>query len=213
MSFKELPTFSKVIQAHIDRALCQVHVSMPAEIVSYDRSLQKARVQPLLQRQRVDGQIISFPIISDVPCIFPRTSTSSFTFELKPGDTGTLLVSERSLDRWLTNGGLVDPADFRKFDISDAQFIPGLFPFSDPAPAEANITKTQNDKSQFAMTEDGKFRIKNTDSGEEFVTIGVDLIQALIDALIRTSIGPQPFTPSTIAAFEDLKARLETLKE
>lgn len=213
MTFRSTPTLSKVIQAHLERRLASVHVSMPAEVVSYDRNTQKVKVQPSLKRLREEGQVIDWPVISDVPVLFERTNTFSMTYEIKPGDSGAIIVSERSLDKWKLSGGKVDPEDFRQHDISDAFFIPGLFDFSNNAPVEQNITLWQNDKTQMAMNETGQFRFKNLESGEEYVTIVVDLIQQLIDSLIRTGLGPQPFVPSTIAAFEDLKARLETLKE
>jgi len=213
MSQGEQPTFSSVIQAHIEQRLCDLHVALPASIVTYDRAQQKASVQPLLKRQRSDGTLITWPIVNNVPVMFPRSGKFSLTFELVKDDSGLIVISERSLDKWLSSGGLVDPADFRKFDISDAVFIPGLFAFNDSAPAEANIAKLANDKTEIAMTEDGKVRLKNLNSGEELVTVLVDLVDDLINALIRTAIGPQPFVPSTVSALNDIKSRLETLKE
>lgn len=209
----ETPTMSRVVQAALERFAANLHTAMPASIVTYDRTKQQASIQPLLKRRTKDGQVFSFPVVTNVPCVFPRSGDASVTFELKPGDSGMLIVAQRSLDRWLEVGGEVDPQDPRKHDFTDGVFFPGLFPFSEAAPAEQNIYLVQNVNSQFAMTENGRFRAKNLDSGEELVTVLVDLIQQLIDSFIRTGIGPQPFVPSTIAAFEDLKARLETLKE
>jgi hypothetical protein len=48
------------------------------------------------------------------------------------GDTGLLVFADDSLDVWLSKGGLVDPLDDRHHALSDAIFIPGLRPFSNP---------------------------------------------------------------------------------
>jgi hypothetical protein len=48
------------------------------------------------------------------------------------GDTGLLVFADDSLDIWLSKGGLVDPLDDRHHALSDAVFIPGLRPFSNP---------------------------------------------------------------------------------
>lgn len=209
----ETPTLANVIQSALSRFASDLHTSMPASIVSYDRTKQKASIQPLLKRRTKDGVVFSYPVITNVPCYFPRTSTYQHTFELKPNDTGLLIISERSLDRWLEVGGEVDPGDPRKHDFTDGIFFPGLFPFSQPAVAEQNITLFKNLNSRMRMYESGQFAFENLQSGEELVLVLSDLLQVLIDALIRTAIGPQPFTPSTIAALTDIKARLDTIKE
>jgi hypothetical protein len=43
-----------------------------------------------------------------------------------------LVFSDRSLDRWLNAGGVVDPGTYRMHDLSDAIAIPGLHPWSAP---------------------------------------------------------------------------------
>lgn len=48
------------------------------------------------------------------------------------GTTGLLVFCDDSLDVWLSKGGLVDPLDDRHHALSDAVFIPGLRPFSNP---------------------------------------------------------------------------------
>jgi len=209
----ETPTLAHVIQTALKRFQTELHTCLPAEIVTYDRTKQKASVQPLLQRKTKDGVAFNFPVITNVPCRFERTSKFSITYELKPKDTGIIIVSERSLDVWLNKGGLVDPNDLRKHDINDAIFFPGLFPFSTPAPAEANVALIQNDKTRFRLYENGKMAFTNLNSNEELVKVLSDLCQALISALTTTAIGPQPFTPSTISALTSVKSRLDTLKE
>jgi hypothetical protein len=186
---------------------------MPATIVKYERATQKATVQPSLKRRTRDGKVLSFPVVTNVPCLFPRTNDFSLTFELKPQDSGLLICAQRSLDRWLSSGGEVDPQDPRKHSFTDGIFIPGLFAFNASAPAEQNVTVLKNKDTRFRIYENGKMAFANLNSGEELVLVLSDLCQVLIQALTRTAIGPQPFVPGTIAALSQIKSRLDTLKE
>lgn len=209
----EQPTLQQVIQTALKRFQGELHTSIPAEIVTYDRGTQKASVQPVLLRKTVTGQTFKFPVITNVPCRFERSSKFSLTYELRPGDSGLLIISERSLDVWLNRGGIVDPLDPRKHDINDCIFLPGLFPFTKPAPTQPNIALIQNDKTQFKLYENGKMAFLNQNSNEELIKCLSDLCQTLISALTVTGIGPQPFTPGTVSQLTSIKSRLDTLKE
>jgi len=210
----ETPTLQAVIQVALERYSHNLHTCMPASIVKYDRTKQIATVQPLLQRKTRDGVVLTYQVIQNVPCIFPRTATFGMTYELKPKDTGLLVFSERSLDKWLASKGeVMDPKDPRKFDISDAIFIPGLFPNSKPAYTEKDITILKNAQTRFRMYETGKMAFTNLASGEELIKIIHDLLIVLENALIRTAIGPQPFVPNTIQELTSIQTRLDTLLE
>lgn len=115
-----------------------IHVSLPASIVSYDFQKQKAVVQPLLNKSWADGTETPMPILENVPVIFPRSGGASLTFPVNEGDTCLLVFIERSTDLWLTVGGQVTPDDSRKFDLSDAVAIMGLFPFVENSEADNN---------------------------------------------------------------------------
>jgi hypothetical protein len=52
------------------------------------------------------------------------------TFPVAAGDIVLLCFAQTSLDNWLQLGGVVDPQDSRKFDLSDAIAIPGLLSFN-----------------------------------------------------------------------------------
>ena len=103
---------------------------MPGVIESYDSETGLARVRPSLkERSGSETQASSYPIITGVPVVFPRTKTVGIKLPLKRGDSGVILFSERSLERWIASGGgEVDPEDTRKFHLSDGMFIPGLYP-------------------------------------------------------------------------------------
>ena len=118
--------------------LNNIHTALPASIVSYDYTIQSASVQPLLNKVFNNGETIPFPILQDVPVIFPRSGGASLTFPVNVGDTCLLLFVERSIDLWLQSGGQVSPPDPRTFDLSDAIAIMGLYPFNQESLATNN---------------------------------------------------------------------------
>jgi hypothetical protein len=110
-----------------------VHTSVPAVIESYNHVLQSAKVQPVVRRKFPDGTLVSYPVVGDVPVLFPQGAGGSITFPLAPGDFVWLVVAETSIDEWLALGiSGTDPSSVRSHNLSDALAIPGPRPFTGP---------------------------------------------------------------------------------
>lgn len=139
-----MSTFAEALQTLRQSILRDLRVAMPARVEAYDAATQKVRVQPLLREAYEDEtgtqHTERLPVISDVPVQFPGAGGYFVTFPIAPGDTGTLLFADRSLDRWLTKGGEVDTGDVRTHHLSDAIFLPGLRPFATPRAGVSSTT-------------------------------------------------------------------------
>jgi hypothetical protein len=125
-----MPTDADEVVAYVEDALRRVNTALPGKIDSYDPSSGKASVQPLLREKYADGQVLDLPIIPNVPLVFPRTAAASITLPVARGDGVLLLFCQRSMDTWLSSGGIANPDDIRMHSLSDAIAIPGLVPFS-----------------------------------------------------------------------------------
>ena len=144
----QAPSEADVIRAFVRAGIAQVHVSLPATVVTYDPTTQKATVQVAI-RPRVDDTIagIERPAleptapIPNIPVLWPSSTQGSLTFGLLPGDPVTLLVQERSTDEWRSTG-LPDnaPLDSRRFDLSDAIVLPGGRSFNPASGPTAPLT-------------------------------------------------------------------------
>lgn len=205
----ETPTFQRVLREAIDARLKDVHVALPAKVVAV-LDTQRVHVQPLLQRQYKNGDVVDIPVIQDVPVIVPRGTDYWIKLPVAVDDTGLILFSERSIDKWLVQGGKLNPGSPRKFDLSDGIFVPGLYPFSQQIEDVTSDLVIHNADAEIRLQKLGKFKIKSPT--EELFQVLSDQLQALIDALIITGIGPQPFTPATVAALTAIKTRLDSLK-
>jgi len=136
----ESNTLIEVIENALLRAFDDVHTCMPGRFESYEFKPQKATVKPLIKKIYLDGTVLDLPVLGNVPVIFPRTKTSGITFPINKGDKCLLVFSERSLEQWYLTGNNTEPGDRRRYDLSDAIAIPGLFSF-----AEKNIQTNNND--------------------------------------------------------------------
>jgi hypothetical protein len=112
---------------------------LPGQIDSYDPSSGKATVQPLLREKYADGDVVEPPPIPNVPVVFPRTAAASITLPIARGDGVLLLFCQRSMDTWLSSGGVANPDDIRMHSLSDAIAIPGLVPFSIGGTGETDL--------------------------------------------------------------------------
>lgn len=144
------PTLSEAVGDLIDLYLDDVNVSLPAKILEYDATTQKATVQPLIKRGHVDPEgrraVRQRPAIANVPVIFPGGGGARLTFPIAAGDKVMLVFSHASLDKWLNDGREVDPLDDRRHAVSDAVAFPGLYDFKSAPAADPDATVlTDND--------------------------------------------------------------------
>lgn len=205
----ETPTMDQIIIDAIDARLLETHTAMPCEVVKM-RGNSFCDIQPSLQRKYTDGKVVNLPIIQNVPISHPRGSSWSIKFPIKVGDKGLAIFAERSIDAWSVSGGTVNPSDPRMHDLTDAIFIPGLYPSSSPVEGKDSEMILVNGKSKIVLQEDGKFLVKN--AVNETFDLLVQLLQTLIEAQVPTLMGPQTFVPITTEALMEIKAKLETLK-
>lgn len=215
------PNMTDAIRQSILYQLNNVHTALPASIVEYDFTTQKATVQALLNKVWTDGTDTPIPILQNVPVIFPRAGGASLTFPVVSGDTCLLLFIERSIDQWLISGGQVSPQDPRKFDLSDAVAIMGLSPFSQESLATNNsdVLLTYKDSS-IRIQADGEVDIK-TSSKVAIGTLSTELLDVLsqtlgflssltaIPAIPSGGSPPQPLTFQASAA--SLKTQLDAI--
>lgn len=204
---KETPTLKQTINETIGDIVVNMHTALPAKITKV--SAGKVNLQPLLKRKLVTGALIDLPVITNVPVMFQRSGRFVFSFPLAVGDTGLVVFAERSMDNWLVQGGTADPADPRKFDLSDGIFFPGLYPFNNPPEYNADKMILKLDDTEITMGADGKIALKNSD--HELLGLIDELLDALLTAKVNTAIGPQSLVPPTL--FTDIKTKLATLKE
>ena len=213
------PTLIQTIEAIIDAKVCEIHTSMPAEIVSYNYAKNLAVVQPTLKRKyKSEDEAVELPNISDVPVAFQRMGDGHLRLPIKAGQTGQIIFNERSIDGWLVSGGNIDPQDPRKHALIDAVFYPGLNPNNkvmESSAAQTSVELKLKD-AYIEILESGKFKISN--GTEELFDLIVTILEKIIEEMTEqgendttnTIFGAQQ--PNNFAKYTLLKVQYNLLK-
>lgn len=113
-------------QELINQALAQVNTAIPAVIKSFDPVTQTCEAQPTIKRKDGSGNDVDYPLLVDVPVIFPRAGDYMITFPVAAGDECLIVFSQRCIDSWYATGEISSQFEPRAHDLSDAIAIPGL---------------------------------------------------------------------------------------
>ena len=103
--------------------LSSLPVAMPGIIESYDAESGLVSVQPALRRKTSDGEILTAPLLEEVPVFLPAAD-----FSVSSGMPCLLLFMDFCLDGWLQSGQPVLPPSPRQHDWSDAVALVGCAP-------------------------------------------------------------------------------------
>lgn len=102
----------------------------------------RAVVVPAINRKYSDGTILKYKPIANVPIIYQRTAKAAIRLpKLQKGDTVLLIFTQKALDTWLSSddGAQCQVDDPRRFDITDAICLPGLYPFKVDTPEPESL--------------------------------------------------------------------------
>lgn len=150
-----------------------------------------ADTKPEAVRKKVVTNRITknYPLLVDVPVVFPRGGGCTLTFPVKAGDECLVIFADRCIDFWWQNGGVQEPVDDRVHDLSDAFCIVG--------------PQSQAQKISGISTSAAQLR---TDDGAAFVEVaaGHNVTVKTPGALTATAEGGTTITSPTITLNGDV---------
>lgn len=161
----ETPTLAETIKTVITSELVGLNTCLPGVVEKYDASTKTADIKPTLKRRYTkDNELVSLPVIPNVPMCFMQTKTSLISMPVKVGDDVLIIFSERSIDNWKSSQGgkEIDTADTRKFALSDAFAIPICKPLGTGVPAEGESIYIKNIDSVGRFHENGQIKLENS---------------------------------------------------
>ncbi|ATC08449.1 TPA: translation initiation factor IF-2 [Escherichia coli] len=107
----------------------QIRVALPGIVQSFDPDAVTAVVQPAIRSVETDNDgnrvTKNYPLLVDVPVVFPRGGGCTLTFPVKAGDECLVVFADRCIDFWWQSGGIQETVDDRMHDLSDAFAIVG----------------------------------------------------------------------------------------
>ncbi|KKW76157.1 hypothetical protein AAV97_17350 [Acinetobacter sp. Ag2] len=124
LSFNELaPDQLSIVRDAIRAELANFWTALPCEIDSYDSEAVTVNVQPLIKipvmTRTGEIETVEMPVIEDVPVMFPCAGGFTITHPIKKGDECLVSFADRNIDLWWQSGGIQNPFDMRKHDLSD----------------------------------------------------------------------------------------------
>lgn len=99
--------------------------AIAGHVVAFDISNQLAQLQIGILGEDRKGNQVKPEVIIECPVQFSGGGGWSVEHELKPGDEGIIIFSQRCLDAWIQTGGIAENPTARFHDKQDAFFIPG----------------------------------------------------------------------------------------
>jgi hypothetical protein len=107
-----------------------LRVAMPGIIQSFDAVKQTVIVKPAIRERIIlDGQVqmMEIPLLLDVPIMIPRAGGYALTLPIQEGDDCLVIFSDMCIDAWWQSGGVQNPLERRRHDLSDAFAILGIW--------------------------------------------------------------------------------------
>lgn len=129
---KEKETLENAFSLIIEEVLKSKMNTALVALVTASDGKNRVTAQPVVTRRYKGQDPKPLPPIEDVPVMFPGAGGYWLTFPVEVGSWVLLVCSQRSLETWKNSDGAVgDAITPRKFSLSDAVAIPGIFPFPD----------------------------------------------------------------------------------
>lgn len=228
------PSLADLFRAHERKIKLEIRTSIPATVVSFNPAPVPGPVPPgtggnatvtvlvsTLSVNRVANSLMipktavlvnlprreatNAPVqLVNIPVEFPGSQSGGLTWNILPGDTGRLIVSDRCMARWLADGVPHDPVMATTHGLVDSVFVPGLRSLAS-ALGVVDITAT---------VLEGTTLVKLGGLAVESVTKAESLLLALINAVTATATVPMDggasFKTSLLAQLALIQAQIGT---
>jgi len=111
--------FAKFLQSSIDDML-------PAKIIAYDRTKNRATIKPLIAMITTNGNNISRNQLASIPVLNVGGGDCILSFNLSPGDLGWIKANDRDIADFLKGYSESVPGTKRIHDFNNGLFIPDV---------------------------------------------------------------------------------------
>lgn len=129
---------ASMLRGVLDKYMKSVDGMLPATVISYNRTTNRATVVPTIDMVTTAGQALKRAPYANLPVLALGGGEFLINFPLKAGDTGWIEASDRDISLWLQGKGNNNarPNTYRAHSFSDGRFIPdvlGNFTLTDAA--------------------------------------------------------------------------------
>lgn len=159
-----------------------LRVALPAVIVSFDKTINRAVVAPAITSASSNGETINLPELSDVPVCTAGGGGFAASFPLVQGDTGWLLFCDRDISLFKASG-VISPANTdRLHNLADAVFLPDIMGKANLSASNAAVWQTYDGSVRVEISETGISVTGNTAVNGDLSVAGDLSVTGEIDA-------------------------------
>lgn len=116
-----------LLKVYWQKSLQATDGQLPCEVISYNRTTNKALVQPLISMVDTSGQPLVRAQIASVPVLALGGGGFVITFPLKKGDLGWIEASDRDISLFIQQMQQSKPNTHRMHTFEDGRFVPDAF--------------------------------------------------------------------------------------
>lgn len=120
----DLGDLAGMIRQVLGKFLQGVDDCLPARVLTYDRTTNRAQVQPLVMMLATNDQVVGRAAVASVPVLVMGAGGYVLSFPVKPGDLGWIKANDRDISLFLQGYKEAAPNTLRLHSFSDAVFIP-----------------------------------------------------------------------------------------
>lgn len=133
-----------MLKGVLGKFLNNVDDMLPAQVISFDRTSNRATVRPMIKMLTTENQQVSRAQIASVPVLQIGGGNALLAFNLAPGDLGWIKANDRDISLFLQTYRDSPPNTLRKHTFQDAVFIPHLMTGYSIAGEDAGNAVLQN---------------------------------------------------------------------
>lgn len=195
----------------IRKALEKLEKVAPAQIISYDRTTNRASVQILNQSITSTGEKLTKKPLENIPVLMMSGGGFTFSFPIKQGDTGWIVAADRDISVFKQLLQVFAPASYQIHRYKDSFFIPDKVNGFELAEEDTNAviltsldgtTKISVISGQVTITTpqtviNGNIQVNGSIIATDTITSNTDVISAGISGKSHTHSGVEPGGGST----------------
>src|SRR5271170_3777139 len=119
-------TLAGTLQLAFSKMMQNTNGMLPAQVIAYDRTANRAQVQPLITLINTNGEQVPRAQIASIPVLILGGGGFMLNFNLNPGDLGWIFANDRDISGFLQTYAQSSPNTVRKNSFADAIFIPDI---------------------------------------------------------------------------------------
>jgi hypothetical protein len=119
-------TLAGTLEFCLSKILANIQNALPAKIIAYNRTTNRAQVQAMIAVVDTNNATISRAQIASVPVLQLGGGGFMLSFNLVPGNMGWIIANDRDISVFLQSYKEAQPASNRIHSFSDALFIPDV---------------------------------------------------------------------------------------